>query len=76
MSSAEITPISDAVNWSAAAVLGDAQNRIAQGALVLVIWVTSDGKVHFSKNTDLQTEVYISAFLQHHISQSSMWEGV
>lgn len=56
---ATVDPISDKVRWSAKAAIGDAMSRCEEDAEVMIVWMTKDGKMRWSKHGTNAMVVYM-----------------
>lgn len=56
---AEVVSISDSIPWNAHACLGDALNRAAIDADLMVVWIDKDGKLSWAKSCQRNQAVYM-----------------
>ena len=64
---ATVEPISDDVKWSAKAAIGDALSRCPEDAEVMVVWMTKEGKLHWSKHGTNAMCVYMMTAAIHEV---------
>jgi hypothetical protein len=64
---ATVDPISDKISWNAHAALGDALERCPIGADLVVVWMTPENTLHWSKATTNAMAVYMLQAASHKV---------